>query len=198
MKFIPLSAAVAALSLAACSNESELPQDDLADTTTMPEQDAMAGADPAAMMPTIAAEYVAAAGASDLYEIESSRMALEKSENAEIREFAQMMIDNHTSTTEQLTTAAEAAGMTPGAPAMMPMQQQMIDELTPLTGADFDRTYLEQQRRAHQMALNLHQNYAASGDTEELREVASSAVPIIEGHIEGLQGLSADSSAGSM
>jgi putative membrane protein len=136
-----------------------------------------------------ALEYVSAAGASDLYEIESSRMALEKTQNEGVRTFAQMMIDHHTGTTEDVTAAARTAGLTPPPPSLLPPQQQMMDELQPLTGEAFDEAYLDQQRQAHQSALSLHQNYAEGGDTAELREVASAAVPIIEQHIEQLQDL---------
>ncbi len=142
-----------------------------------------------AMQPTTAMPYVAAAGASDLYEITSSRLALEKSTNSEIMRFARTMIDHHTRTTQQVTAAARTAGMTPPPPALMPMQQRMIDQLRPLSGDAFARAYVEQQRQAHQMALMLHRNYAQGGDTPQLRQTATAAVPIIEQHIRELQQL---------
>ena len=182
------AAATAALTLAACSEPADTADDTAADTLP---------ADPAptaeaALTPTVATEYIAAAGAGDMYEIESSRLALEKTEDEAVRTFAQMMVDDHTGTTEQITSAAEAAGITPGAPALTPMQQGMIDELTALSGADFDRAYIRQQLEAHRAALGLHRNYSQSGDTEELREVATAAVPIVEGHITQLEGVNAD------
>lgn len=142
-----------------------------------------------AMQPTTAMPYVTAAGASDLYEITSSRLALEKNTNPQVTQFAQMMIDHHTRTTQQVTAAARAAGMTPPPPQLMPMQQRMIDQLRPLSGDAFTRAYVEQQRQAHQMALMLHRNYAQNGDTAQLRQVAAAAVPIIEQHIRELQQL---------
>src|SRR3954468_4823152 len=51
--------------------------------------------------PTKAAQFVPMAASSDLYEIESSRLALERSQSPAIKQFAQMMIDHHTMTTQQ-------------------------------------------------------------------------------------------------
>lgn len=142
-------------------------------------------------MPTKAAAFVAAAGSSDLYEIDSSRLALQRSQNAQVRDFAQMMIDHHTKTTQTVAEAARSAGMNPPPPSLLPPQRAMLDKLQPANGAAFDRLYLDQQRKAHQAALGLHQNYAKNGDTPALRQAASGAVPIVQQHIDHLKTMTA-------
>jgi putative membrane protein len=140
--------------------------------------------------PTAAPAFVMKAGASDLYEIQSSRLALQKASGARVRQFAQMMIDHHTKTTQQVSAAARSAGMNPPPPALEPHQARMIAELQPLSGAAFDTAYLRQQRVAHDMALKLHSTYAERGDQAALRKAASGAVPIVRRHIEQLRSLS--------
>ena len=61
--------------------------------------------------PTARAAYVEMAAASDMFEIQSSQLARSRAQNPAIREFAQMMIDHHTQTTQQLRAAAQAAGV---------------------------------------------------------------------------------------
>lgn len=136
--------------------------------------------------PTQAGLYVAKAGASDLYEIQSSQLAMDRAGGAQVRDFARMMIEHHTMTTREVTAAAQAAGLNPRPPALEPMQADMVRDLHGLSGAAFDRAYVAQQRTAHEMALNLHQTYAARGDNPRLRTVASRAVPIIRQHIAAL------------
>jgi putative membrane protein len=138
---------------------------------------------PADMTPTAAMDYVKMAGASDLYEIQSSQMALSRSQNPTIRQFAQMLVTHHTQTTQQLMAAAQAAGMSPPPPMLMPMQQQMIAKLQGASAASFDHLYIDQQIPAHEMALALHQNYASNGDTPALRSAAAGAVPIVQQHL---------------
>lgn len=144
---------------------------------------------PSDATPTAAMPYVAMAGSSDMYEIESSRLALQRAQTPAVRQFAQMMIDHHTMTTQQTMQAVQAAGMTPPPPALLPPQRAMLDELQPVMGADFERAYLQQQRTAHQMALALHRNYARSGDTAQLRQTAGTAVPVVQRHIDQLKSM---------
>lgn len=136
-----------------------------------------------------AAGFVAKAGASDLYEIQSSQLAEQKASTDEVRQFGRMMIEHHGMTTAEVTKAARAAGLNPPPPALEPRQQAMIDELRGLDGKAFDAAYIRQQRMAHDEALALHSGYARNGDKAELRAAASKAVPIVRRHIERLQSL---------
>jgi putative membrane protein len=142
-----------------------------------------------AMTPTTRAAYVRMAAASDLYEIQSSQLAQSRTQNGGVRDFAAMMVQDHTTTTSQLMSAAQASGMSPMTPMLMPMQRDMMRRLQAAQGAAFDREYLNQQVTAHQMALALHQNYASSGDTPALRQVAATAVPIVQQHYDRVRSM---------
>jgi putative membrane protein len=133
--------------------------------------------------------YVAMAGASDLFEIQSSQLARSRAQSPSVRDFAQMMIDHHTTTTAQLTAAARAAGMAPLVPTLLPMQATMMGKLQSASGADFDRLYMSQQVQAHELALALHSNYARNGDTAALRAVAQAATPIVQQHLDRARAL---------
>jgi putative membrane protein len=144
----------------------------------------MASMGTADMQPRDRAGYVSMAAASDLFEIQSSQLAVSKAQRADVRQFAQMLVTHHTQTTAALTAAATASGMTPPTPALMPMQQEMMEELRNAPAASFDRVYVRQQVPAHEMALALHRNYAANGDAAPLRAAAAAAVPIVQQHLE--------------
>jgi putative membrane protein len=139
--------------------------------------------------PPDAMTYAAKAGASDLYEIQSSQLAEQKAATSAVRQFGQMMIKHHTMTTAQVTKAARAAGLNPPPPVLEPEQAAMIDELRGLSGAAFDAAYVRQQRLAHDRALALHSGYADHGDARPLQAAASSAVPVIRRHIDQLRSL---------
>ena len=128
-------------------------------------------------------EYVAAAGASDLYEKRSSEIVLTDAQNDEVRSFASMMIKDHTNTSGQVKAAATGAGITPPPPSLVPKQQAMIDALTKMSGPQREKLYVQQQLAAHQEALALHSGYAKNGDDAALKQVAATAVPIIERHL---------------
>ena len=178
MKTGPSLLAAAALSLAACSPVTS------GDIGQAPPPAASGETTPTQAMP-----YVAMAGASDLYEIQSSQLHHRRGESPALHRFAQMMIEHHAQTTAATTAAARSAGMNPPPPELMPMQRDMIARLQGLNGAAFDREYRTQQIAAHRMALTLHSNYASSGDTPSLKTSASSAVPIVQQHLTEIEGM---------
>ena len=140
---------------------------------------------PPAEAKTMADAYVMAAGASDQFEIQSSRIALAKSPNAATRRYAQMLIKDHQKTTAATAKAAVKAGLPAPTPMLDPAAQPSLDELTAAAPTDFDRLYFGQQGPAHQAALDLHQSYAAGGDKAPLKLSAKAAVPIVQRHLSG-------------
>lgn len=139
------------------------------------------------MTPEAAPAYVAMAASSDMYEITSSQIALQRARDPRHRSFAQMMIQHHTGTTAQLTAAARSAGLNPP-PAMLPMHAALIRQLQ--ASSNVDATYHQQQVLAHQQALALHSNYASRGDQPALRSVAAAATPIVQSHLTQIRSFS--------
>jgi putative membrane protein len=153
---------------------------------------------PPAEAKSSAAAYVAAAGMSDLYEINSSQIALQKSQTPAVRKFATMLIKHHQKTTATTMAAAKKAGLTPTPPALDAGATASINELQTASAADFDRLYLGQQVPAHQAALDLHQSYAAGGDQAPLRASAKAAVPIVKQHLNAAMKMNTGKPMGNM
>jgi putative membrane protein len=127
--------------------------------------------------------FVAKAGASDLYEIQSSQIAMRRARDPRVRAMAAMLVRDHRRTTAQVTAAARAARMRPRPPMLEPRQRRMINQLNRAPARSFDQLYLSQQIPAHQEALGMIRNYAANGSVASLRRAAAGAVPIVEGHL---------------
>jgi putative membrane protein len=134
-------------------------------------------------------DFVAEAAQSDMFEIQSSRMAL-NSADALTKDFAQKMIDDHTKTTSELKAAVgkgEAHATLPT--AMSSSQQSMIAKLKDLHGPDFDKQYHSDQVSAHKDAVSLFQRYGKSGADAGLKSWASTTDPALERHLEMAQNL---------
>jgi len=137
-----------------------------------------------AAAPGTATDYVTKAALGDMYEIESSKLALTKAQSPAVKKFAQQMIDDHTATTAKIeaTVAQQRLNITPPA-ALDDRRRGMIANLNGLSGTDFDRTYLDQQTAAHQEALLLHKGFAEGGDNGALKGVAAEIAPKVEHHL---------------
>ena len=153
---------------------------------------AQAGAQPA----DNAHIYVADAAIGDIYEIRSSELALEKAQSPKIKAFARQMIADHTATTRELAGLAadqEVGRVLPDKPD--PRHQAMVDTLKGLSGAAFDKAYLQQQATAHQEALLLHGNYADHGNKSQLKAFAAATTPKIRHHADMVKQLIAGNTA---
>ena len=137
--------------------------------------------------------YMAMSASSDQFEIQSSQLALQASQNQAVRNFANLMIAHHQATTANLVSAAQSAGLTPPPPTLLPMHAQMLQQLQAAgTGAAFDAAYKQAQIMSHQEALNLQTNYANGGDVPALRQVAAATAPIVQQHLSSAQTLMVD------
>ncbi|UUR07050.1 DUF4142 domain-containing protein [Sphingomonas glaciei] len=131
--------------------------------------------------PRVAPAFIAMAASTDLFEIESSRLALQRSRDPMNRMHAELMIRDHTNTSAQLRAAAASAGF--GVPTQMrPMHRDMLDALA--RSATFDATYRAQQVTSHRQALALMERYARRGDVPQLRGVAAATAPVVRGHLD--------------
>ena len=146
-----------------------------------------AGVQPLAGTPS--QNYVAWAADSDMYEIQSSKMALAKAKNQQTKDFAREMIADHTRTTKSLMAAlpkTEPKVAKPGK-ALSEPNAARIAALKDASADSFDALYMQQQAEAHKTAWALHKGYATDGQDPALRQVATTAVPIIEKHLAHVQ-----------
>ena len=132
---------------------------------------------------TQAQPFLMAAGQSDVYEITSSQIALEKSQAPALRRYATELIAHHTMTTNAALKAAKAGGVTPPPPVLNAQFRALISELQGAAPGEFDRLYIGQQIPAHQGALDLQTAYGRGGDVAALRTAAKGALPYIKQHL---------------
>jgi putative membrane protein len=134
-------------------------------------------------------DFVTEAAQSDMFEIQSSKLALNSADPA-TKDFAQKMIDDHTKTTEELKAAAgkgEAHAAVPN--DMSSSQQTMLGNLNGMRGPDFDRQYHSDQVSAHKDAVSLFQRYGKGGEDTGLKDWAAKTAPALEQHLKMAQDL---------
>jgi putative membrane protein len=178
-RFIFLGAAsLAALTLAACGEPTDTA---LVTPTTETATLEPASAENAARE---AQDFVNAAGQASLVEIRTSEMALEKSTSADVKTFAQMMIDHHKAGLDKLKAAASAAALMPPADVLDDFHMRRINDLVETDGdADFDADYAALQVDAHNDAIKLFEDYSKDPDaTAQLKTFADEALPQLTAH----------------
>ena len=137
--------------------------------------------------------FVTNAGVGDLYEIEAGRIAAQRGSSDAVRMFGAMMLEHHTTAMHQMQSALMSREVTGVLPDLAPAaglddrRQGMVQHLMEAKPEDFDRTYIDQQRLAHQESVALHRGYAEHGDNPQLRSVALGGLPMVERHLKALE-----------
>lgn len=127
--------------------------------------------------------FVKKAGISNLFEIRSSQVAINKGRRDDVREFAQMMIEDHTKAGNDLKKALSVSPLPIEAPGMLDEDhQEKINDLKKADVEDFDEDYIEAQIDAHEKAVSLFEDYAENGDDPALREFAANTLPVLRKH----------------
>lgn len=156
-------------------------------TMVLPLAAAALTAMPAAAQVMTPSEYVATAGASDLYERQSSQLVLETTQDPKVRAFATMMLTDHAKSTADIAAAALRSRVRPVPPQLNPLQAEKIAELRAAAGPMRDKAYVAQQRASHNQALDVQKAYSMEGTAAALKAAATKIVPVVTHHVDMLK-----------
>ena len=126
-------------------------------------------------------QFAVKAAMANQAEIELGQLALEKAASPDVKAFAQQMIDGHSKTLEELKQTAMTKTI-PIAATLDRSHQATKDKLAKLTGAEFDRTYMNEMIKAHGEAVNLFEKEASQGKDADLKAWAAGKLPTIKEH----------------
>jgi len=131
--------------------------------------------------------FVASAAQANMSEIELSKLALQKSQNARVRDFAQHMIDDHTRTGNVLAVVAKQEHV-PLPDALDAGHAAKVADLTART-TDFDRAYVDTMVSDHAAAVALFSDYANAGEDPYLKTFAQNTLPSLIAHKATIEAL---------
>jgi putative membrane protein len=141
-------------------------------------------------------EFVSKATVSDMFEVQSGKLAADKAKNEDVKDFGQKMVDDHSKTTEDLMQLIKDENIDVKVPtALDEKDQAKLDKLKNASGAKFDRIYVPMQVKAHDRAVNLFEDYSKSGDNKALKTWASDTLPTLKEHLADARDLDKQLSA---
>jgi putative membrane protein len=124
-------------------------------------------------------DFAEQASVAGMFEIESSKLALQKSKNQKVREFAQKMVTDHQKADTKLKQV-HPKGIATG---LDEEHSKTMDRLRAADADTFDKAYIAEQTTAHQQAVELFGGYAAGGDDPKLKAFAQETLPTLKQHL---------------
>ncbi len=133
-------------------------------------------------------KFMMMAATSDMNEIGLSRVALDKSQNEEVKRMAQMMIDDHTKASEELKPLAMSKNVMLPA-AMDSKHQSMMSKMSGMSGAEFDMMYVKAMVKDHEKAVSMFQKESTGGKDADAKAFATKQLPVLQGHLTMAQSM---------
>ncbi len=124
--------------------------------------------------------FVMAAAQDGMAEVALAKVALSKSNNTEVKEFAQKMQQDHTQAGQQLEAIAKTKGI--AIPAKLDAKHEaMVKSVSAKSGAAFDQAYAQHMAKGHAKAVALFESASKSSDPD-LAAFAQKTLPTLEVH----------------
>ena len=122
-------------------------------------------------------------------DIQAGELAKPKASSAEVKEFAQRMVIDHSAANRSATDLAKKLSLTP---KDNPTSQSLAQggdanraALSKLTGPDFDRAYVDHEVTYHQQVLDaIDQVLYPNAKNPELKSLVGSVRPVIASHLQ--------------
>lgn len=135
-------------------------------------------------------DFVEDASAKGVAEVEAGRLAQEKSASADVKAFADMMIEDHTAANAELKDLADSKKLEVSDSAMLlDKAKAMILELRNATS--FDQAYANNQVKAHEATIALFDEQIKDGKDPQLKAFAEKTLPKLQAHLEHARQLAA-------
>jgi putative membrane protein len=120
-------------------------------------------------------------------DIKAAELALQKSKNREVRDFAENMVRDHKAVNDQALALLKKLKVTPQdndtSKALLKQANAKRAELKRLTGATFDRAYAENEVAYHKTVNNaLETTLIPDATNPELKELLTTGLKIFQGH----------------
>lgn len=121
-------------------------------------------------------------------EVELSRVAAAKSQNADVKNYAQKMITDHTKANDELKTLAAKKNVT------LPTEtdaahKAKLQELQNLSGAEFDREYVNTMVDDHQKTVDLFEKQSNDNSDPDLKAFAAKTLPTLKSHLDMIKNI---------
>lgn len=121
-----------------------------------------------------------------LLEVELGELAAEQAKSDDVVQFGQRMVKDHGMANDQLKSIAAQKGIT--LPDSLDQDQQhTVEELSQVSGEEFDKAYMDEMVKAHQTDVEVFREQAESGQDPDLRAFAEQTLPTLEEHLSTAQ-----------
>jgi putative membrane protein len=128
-------------------------------------------------------QFVKEAAVGGMTEVDLGKLAKDKGSSDTVKQFGQKMVDDHSRINDDLKTVAKKKNIDLPT-ALDAKHQAVVDRLSKLSGAEFDRAYSTEMVRDHQEDVKEFQKQANSASDPDVKSFASNNLPTLQEHLK--------------
>ncbi len=140
-------------------------------------------------------DFVKDADQGGMAEVKIGQLAAKNAKDPEVKKFAAMMVTDHTAADKDIEALAKKKSF--ALPTDIGSHQSAYDKLSKLSGADFDKEYVDDMVSGHESVLKDFQRQAENGTDPEVKALAAKYVPVIQKHLDAIKAIQAKMNGGS-
>lgn len=139
-----------------------------------------------ASVPAADKAFVEKAAVGGMAEVQMGKMAQQKGSSDQVKQFGGRMVDDHSKANDELKQIASAKGI--ALPTDLDAKHKSkMDKMEKLSGAQFDRAYMDEMVADHKQDVAEFKKQASSGKDSELKAFAAKTLPTLEDHLKMAQ-----------
>jgi putative membrane protein len=142
-----------------------------------------ASANEAAAMKKNGSEYIKNTYQDGQFEIEAGKLAADRASSDKVKQFGNMMVDDHSKINGELKTLADKYNIQVN-DTLNTDQQKKIRHLQTLQGTAFDKEYCALMIKGHEKAVHATQIETKSASNSDLKQLAKNTLPMLKNHLQ--------------
>jgi len=128
-------------------------------------------------------KFMEKAAEGGMAEVKLGQLATQKAQSDDVKKFGERMVDDHSKANDQLKQVASTKGVTlPTEPDKA--SQHEYDKLSKMSGAQFDREYMDHMVSDHKKDISEFQKEAKNAKDADVKQFASSTLPTVQQHLQ--------------
>jgi putative membrane protein len=124
-------------------------------------------------------------------EVQLGQLTLQKSNNDQVKQFAQRMIDDHTKLGDQMKPVAQQLGVS-DPNGVSKKDKATMAKLQALSGPAYDEAYIRDMVKDHKQDLSDFQTEVSSGQDQTVKDAANQGSKVIAQHLQMIQQIAKD------
>jgi len=134
-------------------------------------------------------QFVDFAAQTDMVEVNLGTLAQTNASAQSVKDYAQMLITDHTNDFNHLYDVAHQANLTRPDAIDTANNKSMIGPFQKLKGESFDRRYIHDMIAGHTAAIATYKKEAADAENPDVKSYAEETIPTLQKHLDGAKAL---------